>query len=309
MRVLITGANGHLGQQLIKRLAGEPVEVIAAVRSEAAVATLKAVHPAVAIRLVEDQDSLAAAANGCDAVVHLVGIIKESRQNSFGMAHEQACTMLVNSLSDSTVKRILHLGIIGADPGSANACFKSRGAAEQILLSGPIPATVIRLPMVLGQGDAASMSLARQARASCCFTFRAGSLEQPIDSDDVIEAILACLFFEPSSDLSSDLSSESLPGILELAGPESLPRSALIRRAARCLTRHSTNRPIIISLPISLGYCLAALFELVSRQPPVTRAMLGVLDHDDQVDPQPGCKLLGLQLAPLDETLHKVLQE
>ena len=41
------------------------------------------------------------------------------------------------------------------------------------------------------------------------------------------------------------------------------------------------------------------------RTSPVTRAMLGVLDHDDRIDPQPACAELGLTLTPLDETLRR----
>ena len=32
--------------------------------------------------------------------------------------------------------------------------------------------------------------------------------------------------------------------------------------------------------------------------------MLGVLDHDDDIDPKPCCDRLGLKLTPLDETLR-----
>ena len=39
--------------------------------------------------------------------------------------------------------------------------------------------------------------------------------------------------------------------------------------------------------------------------PPVTRAMLGVLNHDDDVDPAEPCRRLGLELTPLDETLRR----
>jgi hypothetical protein len=38
-------------------------------------------------------------------------------------------------------------------------------------------------------------------------------------------------------------------------------------------------------------------------EPPVTRAMLGVLEHDDDIDPRPGAQRLGLALTPLAETL------
>jgi hypothetical protein len=35
--------------------------------------------------------------------------------------------------------------------------------------------------------------------------------------------------------------------------------------------------------------------------------MLGVLDHDDRVDPAPACDRLGITLTPLDEALRRCL--
>jgi len=91
---------------------------------------------------------------------------------------------------------------------------------------------------------------------------------------------------------------------LELAGPESLSRRALTHRAAAAVGR----RTRVVSLPLALGMALAAVFEAISSHPPVTRAMLGVLDHDDQVDPLPAARTLGLALTPLDQTLSACLR-
>ena len=51
----------------------------------------------------------------------------------------------------------------------------------------------------------------------------------------------------------------------------------------------------------------ASLLEAVSKDPPVTRAMLGVLDHDDAVDAHVAARRLGVELTSLDETLRRCL--
>lgn len=56
-------------------------------------------------------------------------------------------------------------------------------------------------------------------------------------------------------------------------------------------------------VPRAVAAAFAALAERLSDDPPVTTAMLGVLEHDDDVDPFPACRRLGLTLTPLDETL------
>ncbi len=292
MKVLVTGANGHIGRKLIGVLKKQDdVELIAMVRSKTAADTVRRDHPDIDVRIVDYRDAagIKEAGAGCDRVVHLVGIIKETAANSFSMAHEEACEALLDA--DLAVESIVCLGIVGTDSRSDNACFRSRAAAERILLSGATPATIIRVPMVLGEEDYASISLAKKARSKVVFTFRGKSLEQPIDSDDVISAIVAALNSAP------------VPQILELAGPESLTRAELIRKAGQ----RFNNSPLVISIPMVLGYVFAGILEAISSNPPVTASMLGVLDHDDQVDVAKCCDVLQLSLTPLDATLAKVL--
>ena len=41
-------------------------------------------------------------------------------------------------------------------------------------------------------------------------------------------------------------------------------------------------------------------------QPAVTRAMLRVLDHDDDIDPKPAAAALGIELTSLEQTLAHI---
>ena len=54
---------------------------------------------------------------------------------------------------------------------------------------------------------------------------------------------------------------------------------------------------------------LASLLERFTANPPITTAMLDVLEHDDRVDPKPAADALGIALTPLDETLRRALGE
>ena len=286
-RVLITGANGHLGRRLISRLRGD-CEVVAAVRSERAAGMLEGSGARVCIVDYGDSDALANAAAGCEAAVHLAGIIRETAANRYVDAHEGTARAL--GLAGG-IRRIVYLSVVGAAPDSPNACLASKAAAESLLLSGQAVASVLRVPMVLGEGDYASLALGRRASGPLGFTFRAASFEQPVYAGDVVDAIAALL------------ERADAPEFVELAGPERITRRELTRRAGRVLGR----RTLLVSLPIAAGRVLAAVFEALSRNPPVTRAMLGVLDHDDVVDVAPACRNLGLELTGLDETLRRCL--
>ena len=282
-RVLVTGANGHLGRRLLKEL---NTSTRAVVRSASAAAKLRE-HGDVRIVDYTDDEGLRQACTDCRAIVHLVGIIKESPRATYAAAHEQSTRSLLNAALRAEVGRIVYLSILGASEDSPNACLASKARAERILLESAIPALVIRVPMVLGEGDYASIALLAKARRGFTFTFRASSLEQPIYAGDVVEAIIA------------GLRPDGPTGIVELAGLRSLTRRALIGKASAVGTR-------TVSLPLAFGYALAWLLERTSRNPPVTSAMLGVLDHDDDIDPRPGAEALGIRLTGLVETLARV---
>jgi uncharacterized protein YbjT (DUF2867 family) len=293
-RILITGANGNIGQRLVRELlALTQAPVRALVRSERAKASLSAALPEAAQLEVlvgdyADQAVVTAAAQDCVAAVHLVGIIKESANNSFHAAHVATSKVLAQAAEATSIQQVVYLSILGSTPGSTNPCLRSKAEAEQVLLNALPAAKILRVPMVLGEGDYASAALIGRAHKSLNFVLRAQSLEQPIYVGDVVAAVQAAL--------ASPLENMQL----DLAGPESLPRSELIQRTARLLGR-STK---VVSLPVDLGYAAAFVMEKLSSNPPVTRAMLGVLDHDDRVDAQPALQALELELTPLDATLQ-----
>jgi uncharacterized protein YbjT (DUF2867 family) len=294
-KILVTGANGNLGMRLVRELA-QQCTVVAAVRSASArdaVRNAMGNTDNVIVEVVDynDAETLVGVAQDCTDAVHLVGIIKKTAANPYHLAHEGPCAALVSAVERSGIRNIVYLSLVGSDTRSANACFASRARAEDLLLESGTPVTIIRVPMVLGEGDYASASLTSKATSAACLVFRGASLEQPIYAGDVISAIVGRL---------GSLNTETL----ELAGPESLSRRELIARAAASVGRST----MVISLPIFVGLAIASLLELVTANPPVTRDMLDILDHDDDVEAQSAADQLGIHLTPLAEMLSLVIR-
>ena len=150
--------------------------------------------------------------------------------------------------------------------------------------------------MVLGEDDYVSKVLKKNALSRINFTFRKVSLEQPIYAGDIIEAIKIdvnkCLNKEPSPN-----------GIKVLAGPTSLTREQLVKKTAELLK----VKVKVFSLPLFLGNALATILEMLFSNPPISRAMLGVLDHNDDIDPLPSCKELGIELTALNKMLQRTI--
>lgn len=294
-RVLVTGANGSLGRGLIGHLHAAGARLRALVRSERAAAMLRTLEPAPEIAIVAwtDAAGLAHAAAGCDAAVHLVGVLKETPAQRYADAHEGSAGALAAAAKQSGMHRIVYLSIVGADAGSRNACLASKARAEAILREPPLATTVLRLPMVLGGDDPATRALRARSRARIVPLVRGGaSLEQPIDVRDVYAAIAAAL------------GRPELAGrVLDLVGPESLPRRDLVHRAAALIGK----APHFVSIPHWLIEVFAGAAERLTATPPLTTPMLGVLEHDDRADPRPACEALGIELTPLDDTLRRVV--
>lgn len=292
--MLITGANGNLGQRLIRRLAADFM-ILAVVRSEHAKNKLRSAIrdlPGVEVLIADynDESTLADIAKNCTYAFHLVGIIKASRENTYNNAHQGPCRVLSSVAQQAGLVRIVYLSLLGSDINATNACLASRGEAERILMEGTVPTVVMRIPMVLGENDYASRALRKSS--ALVFGFRSSSKEQPIYAGDVIEAMVRAMTITES-------------GIIELAGPESLTRASLIKRAAGILGNH----PVVVSLPLAIGMLIAKLMEWVLPVPPVTRDMLGILDHDDDIDVAEAASRLGIQLTSLDDTLQKVVSD
>ena len=288
---LVSGANGHLGRRLLSRIGSGDARAL--VRSERAAASARPLASDVVVASYSDAGAIEGACAGCDRLVHLVGILKETATARYADAHETATTVLARAAAAAGIKRIVYLSILGSEPASRNPCLASKGRAEEILLQCAVPSTVIRVPMVLGQGDDASAALRAQASARVLPLIRGGaSLEQPICADDVIDAILAAL------------DSASLEGeAIDLAGPECLSHRDLVLRAAAILG----TSPRIVPVPLWPIRFAARVMKRILADPPLTPAMLGVLEHDDRVEAAAAAARLGIDLTSLDETLRRCL--
>ena len=98
-------------------------------------------------------------------------------------------------------------------------------------------------------------------------------------------------------------STMALTVTLDLAGPESLSHRELVQRAASVLG----NDVSFGAIPLHVAKSFAWVASRVASDPPVTPAMLDVLEHDDDIDPAPAARALGIELTPLDEALRLVL--
>jgi NADH dehydrogenase len=114
LRVLVTGGTGFVGTHLVNSLLrrGHAVAVLARGPERARNRYNRGVE--VAAGDVLDPRSLSAAVAGREAVVHLVGIIFETKTQTFDAVHRVAVENVIAATKEKGPRRLLHMSAMGA---------------------------------------------------------------------------------------------------------------------------------------------------------------------------------------------------
>ena len=293
-RIAVVGANSAVGTALLAQVAaGAALDAVAAVRRPAALNGLPQ-SPRITPRVVDygRSESLVEAFGGVGAVVHLAGILFESRTTGYRSGNVDVTRAVADAARAAAVGHVVFVSSLGADPRSPNGYFRSKGEAERIVADSGLDATIIRTPLLLGPGTAGGRALRAAASGPSARVLGGGGHRlRPLDVDDLCRAILGCCEQAPAGVRTCDL-----------VGPETLTYRELLERTARCLGRELAVR----STPVWLARLAAGLAGLV-RTGGLTPAVIDVITSDETVDRNADGDL-GVRLTPLSDTLAKLCQ-
>ncbi len=292
--VAITGANSAVGKALLAQIAGEEaLRAVALVRRQAALDDLPG-SPRIAPRVVgyDQPERLGEALAGADCVVHLAGILFESRTSSYRTGNVESTRALVEAAQAAAVRHIVFVSSLGADPRSSNGYFRSKGEAERLVADSGIDATIIRTPLLLGPDTAGGRSLLRTASGKSARVLGGGAHRlRPLDVDDLCRAILGCCR-GPAAGVRT----------CGLVGPTTLTQRELLQRTAGLLGHDLAVR----STPVWLARLVAGLAGPV-RTGGLTPAVIDVITSDEAVHRNADDEL-GINLTPLADTLAGLCQ-
>ena len=272
--VTIIGGSGFVGRHLARRLAERNLIVTIPTRNrEIAKRELIILPTAELIEAnVHTDADLERVIEGADAVVSLVGILRESRPDDFTRGHVELPRRIAQTCKRLGVGRLLHVSALGANRQAPSRYLRSKAEGEEALRGAAdgIALTIFRPSVIFGLGDSFLSMFARMLSLFPIIPLGSpGARFQPVWVEDVARAMTGALD-------DRDTNGQAY----ELCGPTVYTLRELIELTGQ-VTGH--RRPII-GLGPTLSYLQAFLVEH-SPWPILTRDNLRSM----QVDNVCGC--------------------
>ncbi len=159
VKILVTGANGYIGQRLIRDLLMDDNEVFAMVRHESRLQLEKfnKKHPQAKLNIVKadllDKKSLEKLPSDLDIAFYLVHSMSGKTSQDFEDMEKICAQNFVDRFNKTKLKQVIYLGGI-ANSDRLSKHLRSRLNVEHVLQEAKFPATVLRAAIIIGSGSA-----------------------------------------------------------------------------------------------------------------------------------------------------------
>jgi NADH dehydrogenase len=292
MKIFISGGTGFVGGHVCRALRERGHELLLLVHRSPGLAET-------GIEYVEGDitrmESFTKALNGCDAVINLVGIIREfpSQGATFEKLHVQATANLLTASTGIGISRYLQMSALGTRPSAVTSYHTSKWRAEEKVRGSALQWTIFRPSLIFGPKDAFINMLADQMRiAPVMPVIGSGSYRlQPIHADDVARCFALALEMP-----------ETIGQTYELCGKDRLSYEELLDRIAAAMGR---LRPLKPHLPLGLMK-LAVPFMQIIPQFPITSDQLQML-LEESICGSEWQKVFGFEPRGLQEGMAEYL--
>lgn len=235
---------------------------------------------------VRNKASVAAAVDGADAVVNLVGILYEKGRQSFEAAQRDGAVNVAEACANAGIDRLVHMSAIGADPDSKADYAQTKGEAERAVQEAFPGVVILRPSIVFGPEDdffnrfAALASHPLTTIAPFLPAIGGGKTKlQPVYAGDVADAIVAAV---------TRLEAEGQT--YELGGPSTYTFNEIYDFIGETIDRKRFALPLPFLIAKPIGLTFGTLFRYVwplssgiLGAPPITGDQVELLKTDNVV--------------------------
>ena len=284
MKVFLTGATGFVGGELLAQLVAEGIAVRCLVRpgSESGLPTMAGVeiHMGDATR----PESLLGGLSGCQAVINLIGIIREfpGKGISFQKMHVEATGNLVAAAQQQGVKRFLQMSANGTRADAVTAYHKTKWQAEEIVRNADLDWTIFRPSLIYGPHDQFVTMLAEMLRKLPVMPVLGNGRYR---MQPVSVAQVACSYVRALS------RPDSIGQVFHCCGPQPHSYDEILNMIGAALGKarvRKLHHPLVLMRPV---------IRLLEGLPlfPITSAQLQMLLEENCCDPGPWRSFFGIE--------------
>lgn len=289
MKIFITGATGFIGGEIVLGLLERGYQIRALTRNPD---RARALLPSGVERVKGDitrPEGLYDAVSGCDAIIHLVGIIFEKGKNMFDDVHHKGTVNIVTAAKQAKVKRFLHMSALGSRPDAVSNYHRTKYRGEQCVIKSGLNYTIFRPSLVFGQRDRSINLFIKMIGLMPIFPVigSGGGRTQPVFVSDVARAFVASV--EDRNTFSKTY---------DIGGPNTMTYEELFD----LIMEVTGKRRKKLHIPVELMRPLAAIYELL-QIPVISRDQLIMLEEDNTCDNSLAAKDLVIRFQDLKEYL------
>lgn len=266
--ILVTGASGYVGNNLVRRLVqlGKPARAMVG-NPDKALVRLGDVESKIEIVKgdVTWPETLVEWMQGVETVIHLVAISMEKGKRTYEAINTQGTINVVEAAKAAGVRRFINMCQNGADANSPYPFLRSKGIAQEYVAKSGLDWTATRPSVIWGPQDEFANVQARLIKLTPIIFPIVGDGKarfQPVYIGDVVEVLARCV------DDPSTIGHE-----YELGGPEVLTYEEIVDRVLKALH----TRRIKVHFPVALLRPVVAVMQAVLPNPPATTSLLDLL--------------------------------
>ncbi len=291
-RIFITGATGFVGTHIVNALYESGYETVALVRSIEKARKKNIDKKAELVKGdILDTTSLKTGMKDCDAVIHLVGIIREVKGATFEKIHYIGTKNVVEATKSADIERYLHMSALGTRKDAKSRYHKTKYMAEEYVRASGLKYTIFRPSVIFGEGDEFINKLISLTKLPIVPIIPSGRL-MPIYVKNVAEAFVKSLENEKSFYKTYELCGTCFYTIEEI-----IDLILKIKGAKR----------LKVKIPYSLIKILAKFLEKLPNQPLNTDQVI-MLSENNICKENEFVSDLNIDLVNLSDYLKKIIK-